>query len=125
MPKTRRPRRLMDFAAVVGAPEYSSSKAPGGADEKSSPEGLPCLRTVANAFLRKAESTSPGVHVARSRGAIAGTSEKHPALTAMFIGVIKFCSIMTMRANMSAERPSMMPLSDATQTASAKKNEEA
>ena len=70
------------------APEYSSSKAPGGADENSSPEGFPCFRTVANAFLRKAASTSSGVHVARSRGAIDGTSPKHPALITMFIGVI-------------------------------------
>ena len=125
MPKTRRPRRRTDLAAGLLAPEYSSSKAPGGADENSSPEGFPCFRTVANAFLRRDASTSAGVHVARSLGAIAGVSEKHPALTAIFIGVIKFWSIMTMRANMSADRPSIIPLSDATHTASAKKNDDA
>ena len=125
MPKTRRPRRRTDLAAGLLAPEYSSSKAPGGADENSSPEGFPCFRTVANAFLRRDASTSAGVHVARSLGAIAGTSEKQPAFMTMFIGVMNAWSITTINANISADRPSMMPLSDATHTASAKKNDDA
>ena len=70
-------------------------------------------------------STSAAEHFARSLGAIAGVSEKQPAFITMFIGVIKFCSIMTINANINADRPSMMPLSDATHTASAKKNDDA
>ena len=91
MPKTRRARRRLTALPPPCAPLYSSSKAEGGAGENIRPDGFPCFRTVANAFLRKAASTSAAEHFARSRGAIAGTSEKQPAFITMFMGVMNLC----------------------------------
>ena len=123
---SRRARRLADFAEGLLAPEYSSSNAEFCAGENSSPEGLPCLRTVARAFVRRAASTSAAEHFARSLGAIAGTSLKQPALMAMLNGVMTVWRVIIRNTNMRADNPIISHAPpDSTHTASAKKKEDA